>query len=73
VRLLFSYTKARQEVDDGLGLDLELAGQFVNTDLRWVTHASLRILLFLLRLGILIRCIGGRGVSLGGGFLFGCG
>jgi len=73
VGLLFGYTKAGQEVDDGLGLDLELAGQFVNTDLRWVTHASLRILLFLLRRGIFIRCVSGRGVFRSGGFLFGSG
>lgn len=73
VGLLLRYTKAWQEVDNGLGLDLEFAGQFVNTDLRCVTHASLRILLFLLRRGIFIRCVGGRGVSLSGGFRFGCG
>ena len=50
VGLLFGHTKTGQEVDDGLRFDLELTGQFVNTDLSWVTHASLRILLFLLSL-----------------------
>jgi hypothetical protein len=33
VGLLFSNTQARQEVNDGFGLDFQLAGQFVNTDL----------------------------------------
>ena len=33
VGLLFSYTKTGKQIDDGLGLDLELAGQFVDADL----------------------------------------
>jgi hypothetical protein len=31
VRLLFGYTKPRKKVDDCLGLDLQLAGQFINS------------------------------------------
>jgi len=34
VSLLFGDTKAGQEVNDGLSLDLEFAGEFVDADLR---------------------------------------
>jgi hypothetical protein len=33
VRLFLGYTKSRQQVDDRLRLDLQLSGQFVNSDL----------------------------------------
>jgi hypothetical protein len=33
VGLLFRDAVARQKIDDGLGLDFQLAGQFVDTDL----------------------------------------
>jgi hypothetical protein len=48
VRLLFGHTQAGQKINDRLRLDLELASQFVNSDLRCVSHASLRVLLFLM-------------------------
>jgi hypothetical protein len=40
VRFLLGYAKAGQKIDDGLGFDLELAGQFVNSDLGGITHTS---------------------------------
>lgn len=43
MRLLFGDAVARQKVDDCFGLDLEFAGQFVNSYLVWVyRHAFLR-------------------------------
>jgi len=39
VRLLFRYAVSRQQVNDGLGLNLEFAGQFVDSDLIYVGHA----------------------------------
>jgi hypothetical protein len=72
VGFLFAYAKTGQKVDDGLGFDLELARQFVNSDLRWIAHASLRIFLFLLSLGTFFRRFSGRRVCLGGGFRSGC-
>ena len=39
VRLLFRHAIAGQQVNDGFGLDLEFAGQFVNSDLIYVGHA----------------------------------
>ncbi len=38
MRLLFGDTKPGQKIDDRLGLDLEFAGQFVNSDLICVGH-----------------------------------
>jgi hypothetical protein len=72
VGFLFAYAKTGQKVDDGLGFDLELARQFVNSDLRWIAHASLRVFLFLLSLGTFFRRFSGRRVYLGGGFRSGC-
>jgi hypothetical protein len=46
VRLLFADTIPRQEVNDGLGLDLEFAGQLVDSDLVYVSHACLGLGLF---------------------------
>jgi hypothetical protein len=40
VRFLFGYAKARQKVNDGFRLDLQLARQLVDADLGCVTHAS---------------------------------
>jgi len=40
VGLLFGYAKARQKVNDGFRLDLQLARQLVNADLGCVAHAS---------------------------------
>jgi hypothetical protein len=40
VGLLFGYAEARQQVNDGFRLDLQLARQLVNADLRCVAHAS---------------------------------
>jgi hypothetical protein len=60
VGFLFGYAKTGQKVDDGLGFDLELARQFVNSDLRWIAHASLRIFLFLLSLRTFFRRFSGR-------------
>ena len=40
VRFLLGYAKAREKVNDGLGLDLEFTGEFVNSDLGGVTHTS---------------------------------
>ena len=66
MRLLFGHTQARQKIDDRLRLDLELASQFVNSDLRCVSHASLRVLLFLLTFQIfLVRFVSRCGVPLG--------
>ena len=39
VRLFFSDAVPSQQIDDGLGLDLEFAGQFVDSDLICVAHA----------------------------------
>jgi len=56
MRFLFGYAKPRKKVNDGFGLDLEFAGEFINTDLRCVTHTSLRAFLFLLlRRGVGLR------------------
>jgi hypothetical protein len=60
VCFLFGYAKAGQKVDDGLGFDLEFTRQFVNSDLSWVTHASLRIFLFLLSLRMFFRRLNRR-------------
>ena len=51
VSLLLGYAKTRQKVNDCFRFDLELSGQFINSDLGCVTHASLRTFLFLLTLG----------------------
>jgi hypothetical protein len=40
VRLLFRDAVPWQEVNNGLGLDLQFAGQLVNSDLVCVSHAS---------------------------------
>jgi hypothetical protein len=70
VRLLFGHTQARQKIDDRLRLDLELASQFVNSDLRCVSHASLRVLLFLLTFEIfLVRFVSRCGMFLRGRIL----
>jgi hypothetical protein len=39
VRLLFRHPVPGQQVNDGFGLDLEFAGQLVNSDLIYVGHA----------------------------------
>jgi len=39
VRLLFRDAVARQQVNDGFSLDLQFAGQLVNSDLICVGHA----------------------------------
>jgi len=39
VRLLFGDPESREKVNDGLGLDLQLAGQLVDSDLIRVAHA----------------------------------
>ncbi len=39
MRLFFRDAVPRQEVNNGLGLDLEFAGQLVNSDLICVVHA----------------------------------
>ena len=39
VRLLFCDAVARQQVNDGLRLDLQLARQLINSDLVYVSHA----------------------------------
>jgi len=70
VGLLFRNAKSGQKINDGFCLDLQLAGQFVDSDLRCVSHASLRILLFLLALrSFFLRRFSCRGVSLRGRFL----
>lgn len=46
MRLLLGDAILGQKVDDGLGLDLELAGEFVDSDLIRVTHAALRFRFF---------------------------
>jgi hypothetical protein len=51
VRLFFGYAKSRKKVNDGFCLDLEFAGEFIDTDLGCVTHASLGTFLFLLLRG----------------------
>jgi hypothetical protein len=38
--LLFGYAKSRQEVNNGLGLDLEFTGEFVDAYLGCVNHAA---------------------------------
>ena len=48
VRFLFRDTKSGQKINNGFGLDLQLAGQFVDSDLICVAHA----LRSLLRLGL---------------------
>ena len=54
--LLFGYAKTRQKVNDGFGLDLKLAGEFIDAYLGCVTHASLRTFLFLLLCrGVILR------------------
>ena len=40
VGFLFGDTKTGQKVNDGFGLDLQLASQLVNADLGCVAHAS---------------------------------
>ncbi len=40
MRFLFRYAVPGQEVNDGLGLDLEFAGQLVDSDLICVGHES---------------------------------
>jgi hypothetical protein len=45
---LFRNAQPRQKINDGFGFYLQLASQFVNSDLGCVAHAWLRILLFLL-------------------------
>ncbi len=52
---LFGDAEAGQQVNDCFRLDLEFAGQFVDSDLGWITHASLRIFLFLLILRSFLR------------------
>jgi hypothetical protein len=39
VRLFFRDAIPRQQVNDGFRLDLQFAGQFVNSDLIYVGHA----------------------------------
>jgi len=39
VRLFFRYAIPRQQVNDGFRLDLQFAGQFVDSDLIYVGHA----------------------------------
>jgi len=39
VRLLFRDAIPGQQVNDGFGFDLEFAGQFVDSDLIYVSHA----------------------------------
>ena len=63
VRLLFRDAIPRQQVNDGFRLDLEFAGQLVNSDLIYVGHAlrsELRLRLFRFRL--LAFAASGRGV-----------
>jgi len=47
VCFLFRYAKPRKKVNNGLSLDLEFAGEFIDADLGCVTHASLGTFLFL--------------------------
>jgi hypothetical protein len=42
MRLLFADTVPWQKVNDRFGLDLELAGKFVDSDLVCIGHAALR-------------------------------
>ena len=68
VGFLFGNTKAGQKVDDGFGLDLQLAGELVDANLGRVSHTSLGTLLFLLLIGsVLLRMVSRRGVGLRGG------
>jgi len=71
VRLLFRDAIPRQQINDGFRLDLEFAGQLVDSDLIYVGHAlrsGLRLRLFRLRLlaftasgrGLFGRLRGGR-------------
>ena len=39
VRLLFGDAVSRQQVNDGLGLDLQLASEFIDSDLIRIGHA----------------------------------
>lgn len=55
VSFLLGDTKAGQKVNDCFCLDLQLAGQLVDSDLRRVTHARLRTFLFLLTLRSILR------------------
>ena len=48
VRLLFRYAETGQKVNDCFRLDLEFAGQLVNSDLIDISHALLGVCLFLL-------------------------
>ena len=79
VCFLFRYAKSRKKVNDGFSLDLEFAGELIDTDLGCVTHASLGTFLFLLfRWSLRFRGGSGRGGSLSGrifgfGFCFGGG
>lgn len=76
MRFFLGNAKAGQKIDDGLSLDLEFTGQFVDADLGCVTHASLRTFLFLLALGEFLFRGFSRRVILRGGFvrcLLGCG
>jgi hypothetical protein len=54
VRFLFGDTEAGQKVNDGLGLDFELAGQLVDSYLIGVGHALRSIQLMLQKLRIRI-------------------
>lgn len=45
---LFGYAKPSQQIDNGFRFNLEFAGEFVDTYLGCVTHATLGIFLFLL-------------------------
>jgi hypothetical protein len=56
VRLLLRDAIPWQEVDDGFGLDLEFAGQLVDSDLVCVSHASLGFGLFWMLLIAFRRC-----------------
>jgi len=40
MRLLFRDAVSRQQINNGFGLDLEFAGQLVDSDLVCVSHAS---------------------------------
>jgi hypothetical protein len=48
VCFLFGDAETRKQVNNCLGLDLKLAGQFVDSDLIDICHALLRIRFFLL-------------------------
>ena len=40
MRFLFRYAESGQKINDGFGLDLQLAGQLVDSDLIRVAHSS---------------------------------